>query len=71
MIEVSIRKTEKLTVGGDQQSIELEDGQEIRGYEQYKHLGVRLTSDDKMEIMVLCRSQNRTNTWLFNEGNAR
>ena len=55
-LEVSIRKTEKLTVGGDQQSIELEDGQKIRGCEQYKYLGVRLTSDGKMDQAIKDRN---------------
>lgn len=54
-LEVSIQqvsKTEKLTVSSDQQSIELKDGQEIRGCEQYKRLGVRLISDGNFDQAI-------------------
>ena len=37
-LEVNISKTEKLTLGGEQQSIELEDGQQIKGCAEYKYL---------------------------------
>ena len=51
-LEVSISKSEKMTFGGDQQSIELEDGQQIKGCEHYKYLGVRLTQDGRTDQAI-------------------
>ncbi|CAH0393483.1 unnamed protein product [Bemisia tabaci] len=51
-LEVSISKSEKMTFGGDQQGIELEDGQQIKGCEHYKYLGVRLTQDGRTDQAI-------------------
>ena len=51
-LKVSISKSEKMTFGGDQQSIELEDGQQIKGCEHFKYLGVRLTQDGRTDQAI-------------------
>lgn len=55
-LEVSVRKTKKMSVGGAQQSIVLEDGQHIESCEQYKYLGVKLTSDGKLDQAIRDRN---------------
>ncbi|XP_072160540.1 uncharacterized protein [Bemisia tabaci] len=55
-LEVSVKKTEKLTIGGDQQDIELEDGQCIKSCEHYKYLGVRVSQDGKMDQAIKDRN---------------
>ena len=51
-LDVSVSKTEKLVIGGDQQGIELEDGRYINGCEEYKYLGVWLTQDGKFDRAI-------------------
>ncbi len=45
-----------MSVGGAQQSIVLEDGQHIESCEQYKYLGVNLTSDGKLDQAIRDRN---------------
>ena len=51
-MEVNVVKTEKLVIGGDQQSIELEDGRKIQDCEEYKYLGVWLTKDGNLDRAI-------------------
>ena len=55
-LEVSISKTEKLTIGGDQQDIELDDGQRIRSCERYKYLGVWVSQDGRLDHAIKDRN---------------
>ena len=55
-MEVNVVKTEKLVIGGDQQSIELEDGRKILDCEEYKYLGVWLTKDGNLDRAIKDRN---------------
>lgn len=55
-LEVNVSKTEKLTVGGNQQSIELEDGRQIGSCDIYKYLGVFLTQDGRLDQAIKKRN---------------
>lgn len=53
-LSVNTRKTEYLCVGGELDNLELDDGQQITGCQEYRYLGVIFTSDgtNKQEINI-------------------
>ena len=55
-LEVTVSKTEKLTIGGDQQDIDLEVGRWTKSYEHYKYLGVRISQDGKLDQAIIDRN---------------
>lgn len=40
-LEVNLKKTEKICIGGEQQHINVEDGRKIHCCEKYKYLGIK------------------------------
>ena len=56
-LEVNLKKTEYMCIGGEQQNIILEQQQqEIKHCQKYKYLGMHITNDGSLDKEIKCRN---------------